>query len=72
MKIGVISDTHLDCPSPLLRLVADKYFKDVDMVFHAGDIHAPQVLEAFKGKQCYVVAGNRDQANIKEKLVKNS
>jgi putative phosphoesterase len=68
MKIGVISDTHLESPSPLLKIVADKYFKYVDMVFHAGDIHAPEVLEAFKGKKCYVVAGNRDQANIKEKF----
>jgi putative phosphoesterase len=66
MKIGVISDTHLDSPTPLLKIVADKYFKYVDMVFHAGDIHAPEVLEAFKGKQCYIVAGNRDQPNIKE------
>jgi putative phosphoesterase len=68
MKIGVISDTHLDSPTPLLKIVADKYFKYVDMVFHAGDIHAPEVLEAFKGKKCYVVAGNRDQTNIKEKF----
>jgi len=66
MKIGVISDTHLDSPTPLLEIVADKYFKDVDMVFHAGDIHAPEVLEAFKGKQCHIVAGNRDQPNIKD------
>jgi len=66
MKIGVISDTHLDGPTPLLKIVAGKHFKYVDMVFHAGDIHAPEVLEAFKGKQCYIVAGNRDQPSIKE------
>ena len=70
MKIGVISDTHLDRPSPLLETVAEKYFKNVDMVFHAGDITAPEVLEAFKGKKCFVVAGNRDQPNIKEKFPK--
>lgn len=66
MKIGVISDTHLDTPSPLLRIVAEKYFRDVDMVFHAGDITAPQVLEAFNKKPCYIVAGNRDQRSIRE------
>jgi len=66
MKIGVISDTHLETPSPLLRIVAEKYFRDVDMVFHAGDIQAPQVLEPFRKKPFYVVAGNRDRPIIKE------
>jgi uncharacterized protein len=66
MKIGVISDTHLERPTPLLKIVADRYFKHVDMVFHAGDIHTPEVLEAFKGKKCHIVAGNRDQPIIKE------
>ena len=42
MKIGVISDTHgsLDC----WAMACDKFFRDADMIFHAGDVlyHGPR------------------------------
>jgi putative phosphoesterase len=68
MKIGVISDTHLDAPTPLLESTIHNYFKDTDLILHAGDLHSPEVLNAFEGKRVYVVAGNCDGAKVKERF----
>ena len=42
MKIGIISDTH-GCHERF-SLAFDKYFKDADMIIHAGDVlyHGPR------------------------------
>ncbi|MBN2467306.1 MAG: metallophosphoesterase family protein [Deltaproteobacteria bacterium] len=64
MKIGVISDTHLNKFSPLLQRIADTYFKDVEMVFHAGDIVDLAVLDVFLPKKVEAVAGNMDPATV--------
>ena len=40
---GVISDTH-----GLLRPEVFEVFKDVDLIFHAGDIGSSEVLEKLK------------------------
>ena len=64
MKIGVISDTHLAGPTPFLDTVVEKYFKDVDLILHAGDICTVKVLDVFKGKKIYAVAGNNDGPDI--------
>ncbi len=66
MKIGVISDTHLDKPTPLLEHVVRTYFGDAEIILHAGDLHRRQVLDVFRGKTLYVVAGNRDDGEVKK------
>jgi putative phosphoesterase len=68
MKIGVISDTHLNAPNASLEKVVKDYFKDTDLILHAGDIHSLGVLDAFKGKKFHAVAGNRDRPEVKEKF----
>jgi putative phosphoesterase len=68
MKIGVISDTHLEGPSPLLKKVAAEYFHGVDLILHAGDLTSLKVLEAFNGKKVIAVAGNNDPPEVKKKL----
>ena len=68
MKIGVISDTHLDAPTPFLEVVVEKYFKDVDLILHAGDICTVKVLDVFKGKKIYAVAGNNDGPDIERRF----
>ncbi len=68
MKIGVISDTHLKGPSPLLKKIAGEYFRDMDLILHAGDLTSLQVLEAFKGKEVIAVAGNNDPPEVKKQL----
>jgi putative phosphoesterase len=68
MKIGVISDTHMTEPHPLLEMVAQTYFKNVDLILHAGDLTHICVLDAFKHKEVLAVAGNSDSPEVKDRL----
>jgi len=57
--VGVISDTH-----GLLRPEAVAALKGVDLIIHAGDVGAPQVLDALrKLAPTFVVRGNVDKAH---------
>ena len=54
--IGVISDTH----GRLNRDAVD-LFEDVDFIIHAGDIGAPEILEALERRApIFAVRGNMD------------
>jgi len=66
MKIGVISDTHLDNFSEHLGERILKHFKDVDMILHAGDVVELSVLDFFADKEVKLVAGNMDSWEIKQ------
>jgi hypothetical protein len=68
MKIGVISDTHLENCNRLLEKIAADYFNDVDIVLHAGDIVNLDVLDVFKGKEVHAVSGNMDPDSVKKIL----
>jgi uncharacterized protein len=57
--VGVISDTH-----GLLRPEAVAALKGADLIIHAGDVGAPQVLDALrKLAPTFVVRGNIDNAH---------
>ena len=68
MKIGVISDTHLHDYSLDLERINDIYFKDVDLILHAGDIISLNVLDVFLPKKIEAVAGNMDPPSVKNHL----
>jgi hypothetical protein len=68
MKIGVISDTHMTGPQPLLEKVVKTYFKQVDLILHAGDLTHMGVLDSFEGKEVIAVAGNSDSREVKQRL----
>jgi uncharacterized protein len=58
VRVGVISDTHGQ-----LRPEALRALKGVDLLVHAGDIGAPEVLEALRAiAPLTVVRGNNDTA----------
>jgi len=60
-KIGLISDTHSYLPESVFE-----HFKDVDEIWHAGDVGAYEVvekLEAFKPLKC--VYGNIDGGDVR-------
>jgi putative phosphoesterase len=62
MKIGLMSDTH-----SYLDPVVKKYFKDVDEIWHAGDIGDIDLLEELKSfKPCVAVYGNIDHGAVKQ------
>jgi putative phosphoesterase len=61
MQIGVISDTHLKRPDKLLQDVADRIFRDVAMVLHAGDLTHIDVISVFNDRDTVTVRGNMDR-----------
>jgi hypothetical protein len=68
MKVGVISDTHLTTYNEKLKNIVTEQFRDVDLILHAGDILALEVLDIFKGKELKAVYGNMDYPSVKEVL----
>lgn len=65
MKIGVISDTHGSL-EPEFR----EFFKDVDVIWHAGDfggngLEFTDSLKEYFGKSVIGVAGNCDGADVR-------
>lgn len=55
--IGVISDTH-----SLLRPAALAYLRGCEIVLHAGDVGAPEVIEGLAAiARVYAVRGNNDK-----------
>lgn len=68
MKIGVISDTHLHSCDENLKTIANIYFRDVDLIIHAGDLVHINVLEAFSGKKVMAVCGNMDSITTRKEL----
>jgi len=68
MKIGVISDTHAtsfdQLPDQILRTLAE-----VDLIIHAGDFVARDVLDGLKRLgEVKAVAGNMDSEEVKRIL----
>jgi uncharacterized protein len=62
--IGVISDTH-----GLLRPEAVAALKGTDLIIHAGDVGAPEVIDELqKLAPTFVVRGNVDKAHWAEPL----
>lgn len=67
MKIGIISDTHIKKDIDKFINSIDIYFKEVDLLIHAGDYINNQVLEALKNYKNFVgVWGNVDDNNTKD------
>jgi len=64
MKIGVLSDTHLKKPGPLLDRILGEILTDVDMILHAGDIVAYSVLEVLELSGVLAVCGNMDDYEV--------
>lgn len=83
MKIGVISDTHIQSshdarytltdniksnPEALYKL-CEPYFKDVDAIIHAGDLTELEVLNVLKRfAEVYAISGNMDSDSVRTVL----
>lgn len=68
VKIGVISDTHLEDYDEALKNNIDEYFGDVDLILHAGDMVDLKVLEIFGRKEVKAVCGNMDNDSVRKKF----
>ena len=65
LRVAVLSDTHLsdsdDAQAFLLELV-ESVLAPVDMILHAGDLVAPDLLSVFDDYPLHAVRGNMDPA----------
>jgi len=68
MKIGVISDTHLQEVSSQLVRVYEEHFSDVDMILHAGDLVSMDIVDFLSQKPFHVVRGNMDGGAIRDRF----
>ncbi|MEJ2717582.1 MAG: metallophosphoesterase family protein [Deltaproteobacteria bacterium] len=64
MKIGVLSDTHLRSPHPVLDFILEELFAGTDMILHAGDIVTRSVLERLEERGVIAVSGNMDDYEV--------
>ena len=68
MKIGVLSDTHLNRVTKELRWIYDKHLADLDIILHAGDYVSQEVVRFLSKGLFYGVRGNMDPIEV-SKLV---
>lgn len=63
VRVGVLSDTHLPDSAEafqFIETVIEEVLAPVDMILHAGDLVAPELLEAFSAYPFHAVRGNMD------------
>lgn len=66
MQIGVVSDTHfrsLRDGIVLFERLLEGPFAEAELILHAGDVGAPQILDGFLEVPLVAVRGNTDAAN---------
>ncbi|MEW6266391.1 MAG: metallophosphoesterase family protein [Thermodesulfobacteriota bacterium] len=64
MIIGVISDTHLRMVTSGLRRIMDEYFRDAEIVLHAGDMVTGEVWTYLRSRRVVAVHGNMDHREV--------
>lgn len=68
-RIGVLSDTHIPRRAPRVPDTVLRYFEDVELILHAGDLSWLAVLNQLEAYAPVVaVQGNVEMADVIEKL----
>lgn len=70
IKVGILSDTHLDIPNELFVKQCAYAFTGCEIIIHAGDLVDSSLLAAFKGKEVHGVAGNMCNQSTRQLLPK--
>jgi putative phosphoesterase len=65
IKVGVLSDTHLNRPTDDFKVTIGKIFSDVDMIIHAGDMTGVPVNEFLSNWDLRAVSGNMDDYDLR-------
>lgn len=69
MKIGIISDTHMNKHFSKLKDILNKNFKDLDLIIHAGDYTSMELIEILKAHGNFLgVYGNNDKSKLRSVL----
>ena len=64
LRIGVISDTHLNRPTDEFKATVERVFSGVDTVIHAGDMTGMAVHAYLSKWDLRAVAGNMDEMEL--------
>ncbi len=65
-QIGILSDTHINSPSPWFTDQVNLAFKDCPIILHAGDLTDISILDVFKDKEVHAVHGNMcEQSSVR-------
>ena len=69
IKIGVLSDTHLNGVNDSLEEIYGQYLADTDIIFHAGDFVSSDIVRFLSAdKAFHGVCGNMDTADVRDTL----
>ena len=68
MKIGVLSDTHLNQITRGFVDIYNAHLSDADMIIHAGDIVSTNIIDFLEKNVFHGVQGNMDPFEIKALL----
>ena len=68
IKVGVLSDTHLQRVTPALARIYERHLAGVDALLHAGDVVSAEVLSFLDRGAFYGVHGNMDPPEVRELL----
>ncbi|MFZ0449923.1 MAG: metallophosphoesterase [Desulfatiglandaceae bacterium] len=68
IKIGILSDTHLQKVSREFECIFEEYLADKDLVLHAGDVVSEDVLDFLGQKELHAVRGNMDPFEVQRRL----
>ena len=68
LKIGVISDTHLDRVPDEFKNIIRRVFHDVDMIIHSGDMTNRAVYDYLSNWDLKAVRGNMDDFDLRDIL----
>jgi putative phosphoesterase len=68
IKIGVISDTHLNGVTGEFNRIYNEFLADKDLILHAGDVVSAEIVDFLGRKDFHGVHGNMDPLEVKKML----
>ncbi len=71
IRAGILADTHITNATEPFKKLVHRAFSHCDIIFHAGDITALEVLEVFSDKTVYGVQGNMCGVTVRRVLPKS-
>ena len=68
VKIGVISDTHLNRITDDFLIIHKDFLDEMDIIIHAGDFVSAEVIHFLESDKFHGVCGNMDPMEVRELL----
>lgn len=68
LRVGVLSDTHLNRITPELEALFADHLAAVDVILHAGDLVSCEVIDFLRQRPFFGVSGNMDPPDVRAAL----